>query len=174
MIKKIPRKILDVYDIVMDKHVFGSSAEMSYYLMLSIFPALILIYGLVGMLNIDWISLTDVLDGVLPEGVLRTVANYLTYVESNISKTMTVAAWVLIVTSASGVVRSVINIMADIQGKGRFHGIFGVGASIVIAFAFIFVIYLSIIFIMTGEWFLHILDEHFTIDYIWMWKWFLC
>jgi membrane protein len=125
------------------------------------------------MLNIDWISLTDVFDGVLPDGVLYTVANYLTYIERNISTPMNVAAWALIITSASGVVRSLINIMADIQGKGRFHGIFGVGASIIIAFAFIFAIYLSIIFIITGEWFLNILDEHISFDYIWIWKWLI-
>ena len=36
-LKKIRDKILEITDIILGKHVFGSAAEMAYYLMLSIF-----------------------------------------------------------------------------------------------------------------------------------------
>ncbi|MBQ8974361.1 MAG: YihY/virulence factor BrkB family protein [Oscillospiraceae bacterium] len=171
MAKKIRDKALEIFGIIMGKHVLGSSAEMSYYLMLSVFPALILIYSLFVRLDINWSSVLETLERIIPENVLATVSGYGDYLEHNFSKTMTVAAWIVILTSASGVVRSIFNIMADIQGKSRFHGIFGVIASVVAAVLFIVVVYISIIIIATGGWFLRFLHTTFGIDYLWWWRW---
>ncbi|MBR6430557.1 MAG: YihY/virulence factor BrkB family protein [Oscillospiraceae bacterium] len=170
-LKKIRDKILEITDIILGKHVFGSAAEMAYYLMLSIFPALILIYSLLMRLNISWASLVGVLERFIPENVVGTVRSFGEYVDHNFSKTMTVASWVVIVTSASGVVRSVFNIMGDIQGKSRFNGFFGILASVIVAVLFVAVIYLSIIIIATGGWFLRFLNSTFGIDYLWWWRW---
>lgn len=171
MIRNLRRRSAELYETIASNHVMGSAAEMAYYLMLSVFPALILVYSLLGALKLDWATLQADLARFLPGSVLNTVAGFGEYVEENYSSAMTVAAWAVILTSASALVRSVFNIMSDIQGRPRFGGLLRVPVSVAVAIVLILAIYLSVIILFTGSWFLNFLARYFNLGILWLWNW---
>ena len=66
------------------RHRVGlQSAALAFYLLFSIFPFLIFISALLGLLHLDVAGILQALSEVLPREVVRLVGVYLTYVESN-------------------------------------------------------------------------------------------
>lgn len=74
--------------------VARDSAALTYYLLFAIFPLLILISALVGMLGLNLQNTMLFLDEVLPAPVADTVENYLEYVARNPSRNLMVFSMV--------------------------------------------------------------------------------
>ena len=69
-----------VHDVARD------SAALTYYLLFAIFPLLIFVSALLGVLELDIDSITAVLTPLLPADVVGVVRSYLTYVAANQSR----------------------------------------------------------------------------------------
>ncbi len=63
--------------------VARDSAALTYYLLFAIFPLLIFISTLLGLLELDIAYITAVLEPLLPEDVVGVVRSYLEYVSAN-------------------------------------------------------------------------------------------
>lgn len=59
------------------------AAALAFYLLFTIFPLLIFISALLGLLNLDVAAIIQALDTILPEEVVGLVEVYLTYVSTN-------------------------------------------------------------------------------------------
>lgn len=68
--------------------VARDSAALTYYLLFALFPLLIFISALIGMLGLNLQNTMLFLDGVLPAPVADTVENYLEYVTRNPSRNL--------------------------------------------------------------------------------------
>ena len=66
--------------------VARDSAALSYYLLFAIFPLLIFISTLLGLLELDIAYITSVLEPLFPADVLNVVRSYLEYVSANPSR----------------------------------------------------------------------------------------
>ena len=66
--------------------VARDSAALTYYLLFAIFPLLIFISTLLGLLELDIAYITSVLEPLLPTDVLDVVRSYLEYVSANQSR----------------------------------------------------------------------------------------
>ena len=69
-----------------DHRVDRDSAALTYYLLFAIFPLLIFISALLGLLDLDIAYITSVLEPLLPADVLGVVQSYLEYVSANQSR----------------------------------------------------------------------------------------
>lgn len=69
-----------VHDVARD------SAALTYYLLFALFPLLIFVSALLGILELDIDSITAVLTPLLPVDVVGVVRSYLTYVAANQSR----------------------------------------------------------------------------------------
>jgi membrane protein len=69
-----------VHDVARD------SAALTYYLLFAIFPLLIFVSTLLGVLELDIASITAVLAPILPSDVVDIIRTYLEYVAANQSR----------------------------------------------------------------------------------------
>ena len=69
-----------------DHDVGRDSAALSYYLLFSLFPLMIFVSALLGLLHLDVASTTEWLRQVVPAEVVGVLENYLTYVTDHPSR----------------------------------------------------------------------------------------
>lgn len=153
-------------------HVPRSAAALSYNLTMSIFPFLICVSAILGSLKITDNSLFAIWEDIIPGEVLSVVSGYLKYVGGNISSLMIFVGIVAMVSTSSAVIRTIMSIFEEIQGKSRFTGIIGAVYSIAVSLVFLVVIYASGLIILSGEWLLTLLKQYFGFsDLLTVWQW---
>ena len=64
------------------------AAALSYYLIFSIFPMLILLSMIVGMMHLNASSLDGLLDSLLPKDMIEVLKNYIVYVNDSYNSTL--------------------------------------------------------------------------------------
>ena len=171
---KLVRLVREMVDIYFTERVGTAAASLSYFLILSFFPLLICINAFVGVLNIDVSSVLRALSPFLPPSLLGVVSDYLGYVTTNNSPALLAAGGAMTLFFASGAMRSLMNVMDDIYGRRGFRGVVQVVASVVFSVLLLVTIYLSIIVVITGNWFLHLLERYLPFTWLgslWDWQW---
>ena len=105
--------------------------------------------------------------------LFRSILNdFLNYVAQSNSSLMLVIGIGVMVTSSSAAFRTMTGIFADIQGARRFTGFFHIVSSFLLSIAFLAVIYLSGLIILSGDWLLRFLETHFSFGNILeVWQW---
>ena len=161
--------IRDLVEIYMGKHVSRSAAELSYFLTLSVFPTLICLYALLGKYIPTEVILSRLLDGIVPTKALETIGEYLTYVSEYSSQKMLIGGALLMATSSAAAFRSLHNIMAEIQGTPKYKGVWFITVSFLFSLVFLAVMYFAGVVIVTGEWFLNLLEVYINISWAWSW-----
>ncbi len=157
---------MDLLTVYFDKHVSRSAAELAYFLILTFFPILICINAFLGLLHLDLGVLLEGADAFLPDGVVSILVDYVGYISSNQSTGLLIAGLITTLLFASAAVRGLMNFMEDIYGSATFHGLLRMAASVVISILLLVTVYLSIIVVMTGNWFFHLLEELFRLENI--------
>ncbi len=163
------RFFYELFDIYMTKRVSRSAAELSYFLTLSVFPTLICLYALIGESVSTQKLIYDTLNGIIPTESLDTIADYLRYVQEHSGRRMLYGGAALMATSSAAAFRAVHNIMSDIYGMPRYHGFGSVVVSFLFSLVFLAVMYFAAGVIVTGEWFLHLLDDFMPVPWDWSW-----
>ncbi len=176
------RFIWEIVDLYFTKRVSRSAAELAYFLILSFFPALICINAIIGTLNLDVAAFLDEASIILPEASLAVLTEYVRYITTNQSGTLLVAGIVMMLFSASAAMRSLMNVMDDIYERRTYAGLWQVVASVAFSALFLLTIYLSLVVLLTGSWFFHLLEELIrrvprwegvTLPWHWQWMRFL-
>ncbi|MGE4483606.1 MAG: YihY/virulence factor BrkB family protein [Oscillospiraceae bacterium] len=169
---KAKRIFRDLAEIYVKKRISRSAASLSYFLTLSIFPFLIVLNALLGLIDIPEDKLIAFGQGIIPASTLEFLSSYLTNISQNNSGKVLVAGLLLMFTSSSAVFRTFMGIMADMQGKARFYGLWGMLVSFVFSVIFLFTIYASCLVIMLGEWFMSVVDNFVAVAwFISIWRW---
>ena len=173
------RFLYDMVAVYFDKHVSRSAAELAYFLTLTVFPILICTNALCSRFHVDLARMLDAVDRLLPAGVSGVLRDYLGYLSGNESAAMLTAGLVTAVLLASAAVRSLMNIMEEIYGSASFRGPWRMPASLVIAVLLLVTIYLSIVVLITGNWFFTLIESFFHLEHllerfaVWQWMKYL-
>lgn len=169
---KLVREMAEIY---FTKRVDSAAAALSYFLILSFFPLLICVNAFIGTLRVDAGSVLQVLSAFLPPSLLGVVSDYLGYVTRNNSPALLAAGAFMTLFFASGAMRALMNIMDDIYGRKSFRGVLQVVVSVVFSLLLLVTMYLSMVVVLTGNWFLHLLERYLPFGWLgglWDWQWF--
>lgn len=159
MARRALRFGLDVAELYFDKKVSRSAAELAYFLVLSFFPALICINAVIGTLDLDVVSLLENASVIIPEAALSVLTEYVRYITVNQSRALLTAGIIMTLFSASAAMRSLMDVMDDIYGRRSYTGLWQIVASVAFSVLFLLTIYLSLVVVLTGNWFFHLLEE---------------
>jgi len=152
ILKKLKPLIGFVWELVktyQTQRVGRSAAEFSYFLTLSIFPFLICAVAILARFEM---SIEGLFEDLWAEDVVAAVQGYISHVGSRPSVAIVLMAITVTVTSGSAAFRAVAAIMEDIQGKPRYHGLWGMVVSFLFSLLLIFTIYFSVFMFATGGW----------------------
>jgi len=158
-----------LWKIYSRRHVSRSSAELSYFLTLSIFPTLICLYAIFGRFIPTRELIFRVLDGIVPTETLGAIGDYLVYVQAHSGRSMLIGAAALMASSSAAAFRALCNIMAEIQGAPKYRGLSFLAASFIMSPLFLAVMYFAVVVIVTGEWFLSLLSKYVPVPWDWSW-----
>lgn len=168
----------EVVQLYFAKRVSRAAAELAYFLVLSFFPFVIVLNAVVGTLPVDLPSLLDEAAGVIPAEALGVIREYVGYITINQSRALLAAGIVMMLFSASAAMRSLMRVMDEIYDRRTYSGLWQVVASVAFAVLFLVTFYLSVVVVLTGNWFFHLLEEllgHFpALDGVtlpWQWQW---
>lgn len=170
------RYAYDLVRIYLDRHISRSAAALSYYLIFTFFPVLILMNAILGLMNLDPDAVFVQLELFLPGAVASLVSDYLSYINQNNSLALLIASAALILTAASAAFRLVVRCSYDIyQLEKGISWVYYV-ISAFMPFIMTVVIYLSGIIMLSGNWFFRLLEKyiHLSIQILhWEWMRFL-
>ena len=158
--------------IFLENNIPRAAAGLCYFLTLSIFPALICLYHMLGNLAPPTGQIMAFLDGLLPESTADTILEFLRYVSANRSDAMLFGALVVLATCASAAFRCVNNVTEEMRGASRYSGLLEIVFSVIYSLLFLAALYLAAIFILTGKWFLELIDRKLmfmNISDAWSW-----
>lgn len=173
------RFVREMVSIYFGKNISRASAELAYFMVLSLFPVLLCVSAFIGSLHVDVNNILSVLEPILPPTLLNVVAEYLGYVTTNETPGLFAAGLVMVLFSASAAMRGIMNIMDDIYEQRRFKGGWKILASVIFSLLLLVTIYLSMVVVLTGNWFFHLLQRYlpFQLDLgdggDWQWVRFL-
>lgn len=156
------RFIREMVAVYFDRRVSRSAAELAYFLILSFFPALICVNAFVGLLRLDVNLVLEASEEFLPQEVLPILGEYIRYISINQSDAMFFAGLTMVLFSASAAFRALMNIMADIYERPTYQGIGQIVVSVLFSLLFLVTIYLSMVVLLTGSWFLHLVEGRFV------------
>ena len=166
------RFVREIVELYFSAHVSRSAAELAYFLILTVFPLLICINAFVGALHLDISAVLDSLAEFLPASVISVVADYIQYITVNQSFGMFVAGLFVTLVSASAAVRALMKIMDDIYGRTNYPGFWSLVVSVVFSILLLITMYLSIVVVLTGNWFFHLVERYLHLQNLltdWQW-----
>lgn len=176
--KRSLRFVWEVVELYFDKRVSRSAAELAYFLILSFFPALICVNAVIGTLHLDVATLLEEASIIIPAGALNVLIDYVGYISSNQSGTMLTTGIVTTLFSASAAMRALMNVIDDIYECRSYSGLWQIVASVAFSVLFLLTIYLSLVVVLTGNWFFHLLEDlihrvprlaHISLPWDWQW-----
>lgn len=153
------RFVSDIVHLYFRQHVGRSAAHLAYFLVLTFFPVLICISAFVGRIGLSIARLLDEIGTVLPQGVLSIFREYLGYLDGNLSAPMFITGLFLTVLFASAAIRGVTTFMRDLYGRSIYRGARHFAASIAFALLLVATIYLSMVVMVSGNWFFHMVGD---------------
>lgn len=160
-------------DTFLTRRVTRSAAEIAYYMVMALFPVIICMYDLLALILRDPTAVLRIVETlVLPRETQELVSEFLIYVSGNTSEVMFIAALFVMITSASAAFRAMAAIVGEIHGDKRFGIVSSTVVSVVFSVAFLLVLYLCILLMLTGKRFLLWLDALVPrVSIIWSWTW---
>lgn len=154
--------IVDVIEVYLDRRVSRSSAELAYYLLLTLFPLLIMVISALGWLHLEVDTVLPFLKNILPAQIMELLSDYIAYVLTHRSKGLFAAGLIMSITASSAGFRSLLSISAEIYGRRTFRGIWYLLTSLIFSVLLLVMVYGSIVVVLTGNWFLNWFRTQFS------------
>ena len=139
--------------------VARSAAALSYFLVLTLFPLLMCANFLIGSLHLDLEQILAGLRQFLPAAALSTILDYLNYAAATQSSTLLLACLFTILMCASAGLRTLLQTMDDLFAAPCRDGFRRLLLSFILSALFLPTMYLSVVVVLTGDWFFHMLEE---------------
>lgn len=146
--------IKEIYRLYGRHNVTRAAGALAYFFVLSIFPLILCVNGFVGLAHLDIQALLRSLDRVLPQQALELMRDYVDYVSANRSSALLYAAVPAVILSASAALRVLLDTMDEIYEHPRDTGVRRIAVSVLFSLLFLVTVYLSVLVIFTGDWFL--------------------
>ncbi len=121
--KNVITLIKNVVSIYMDKNISRASAGVCFFIVLSLFPLLICLNWLIGMLHLNISDMILFFNNIIPESTLSIISEYITYVSNYNSDTIIVLGLFLTATTLSSAFRSLLVAVDDIHSIKTKRGI---------------------------------------------------
>ena len=152
------------FSAVMDPkyRIVMASAALSYYLIMSFFPLLIILYALLGSNYETAMNITKYFETIVSSGTIEYIRNFLAYVSGNYSKVLTLVAFSSILVSASAALRSVQTMIGVMQGGSRYKGASFLITSVFLSILFVFLIYVAIILLFFSRNIVELINRYLT------------
>ena len=128
------------------RRVPQAAASLAYFVLLTVFPVLICVSYLLGLVNIDVVSLIDQLQTVFPEAALDVVESYLVYISSHQSIGLFFAG-----LAAAAAFRTVTQVIVDMYDEVSQSMLRGLVSSILFPLALLVTVNLSVMVVVTGQ-----------------------
>lgn len=165
-------KVYYIIDLYGSRRMGRSAAAFSYYLLLSFFPMLICIASIIGRTDIDVEGLLNLLSQFVPQQVADTLNTFFGYIRNNYSQAMLWAGIILLITAGAGAFGTIMTTMGDLYGEQRYPGLLHTGMCFLYSAVILVIIQLSVIAVVTGNWFIDLLDRWFHVgDLLASWTW---
>ena len=158
-IPKPIRFLLDILECYLRYNIPRSAAALAYSFILSIFPILLCLNFLIGLFHLDAQTVLNSLEQFMPASALALMRDYVAYVSENQSPGLLWAGLLTILLSASAGLRVLLEAMDELYGRPKRSGVKQFLLSVILSLLFLATVYLSIVVILTGDWFLHFLEE---------------
>ena len=139
--------------------VARSAAALSYFLVLTLFPLLMCANFLIGSLHLDLEQILAGLSRFLPSAALSTILDYLNYAAATQSSALLLACLFTILMCASAGLRTLLQTMDDLFAAPCRDGPRRLILSFILSALFLPTMYLSVVVVLTGDWFFHMLEE---------------
>lgn len=145
---------------IFDHNVLGKGAELAYYFLFSFLPLILFGSSLLGVLNLDMSSFSD-LTQFIPQDVLDLVNSYCVYLRENQNATLMYTGLALAIYFASAAVRSLIRSMDTAYGvkKGR-NPILQFIMSLFFSVIFLATILVSLLLMVTGGYIIDVIVKY--------------
>lgn len=166
-----------IVKIYLRKKVARSASQVSFNIIFSIFPLLICIHWLLGILHITFDETLNLLSEFLPPQTVSVIIDYLDYIAQYQSNALLYAGLFMLITPSATALRALKDIINDIYNRGR-HGrnICNFLLSFGVSFIFLLAVYACIIVLFTGGRILNFIVNTLDIGSIvlsWNWMRFL-
>lgn len=153
------RFVREIVDVYFDRKVSRSAAELAYFLILSFFPVLICVNAFVGLLDLDVGTVLAAAEEFIPAESAAILGDYIGYITGNESSGLLTAGIIATLFPASAAFRALMNIMDDVYERQSYTGLMQIVASVVFSVLFLATIYLSLVVLLTGSWFLSLVGK---------------
>lgn len=164
------RFVLRVIQTYLNYNVPRAAAQMSYYLLFSLFPVLMIIISILGLLHLDVASTMKVVENLpIHQDVLE---EYVTYVVTNESPALLWAGILMALTASSAAFRGLMRVSGEICGKLAFRKWAMYPVSFAMSAVLLLTIFAFLVATVTGKWFLSWITTRFHLTaVIWAWRW---
>lgn len=133
------------------RRVPQAAACLAYFVLLTVFPVLICVSYLLGLVNIDIVGLMDQLQNILPEAALDVLAGYLRYISFHQTPGLFLAGLAACWFSAAAAFRTITRVIIDMYDDVSQSMVRGLVSSILFPIALLVTIDVSVIVVVTGQ-----------------------
>lgn len=161
-VKKIRAAAAFIMDMVRTagRHsVPRSAAALAYFFLLSFFPLLLCINAFVGLFHVDAQELIASVGRFLPPQAAELARDYVQYLSQNQSPALLLVGVPGVLLPASAGLRVLLDTMDELYEHPRETGIKRIAGSVFFSLLFLVTVYLSIVVILTGDWFLGFVED---------------
>ena len=155
------------------RRVPQAAACLAYFVLLTVFPVLICVSYILGMVNIDIVSLMDQLQPLLPEAALDVLESYLRYISFHQTPGLFLAGLAGCWFSAAAAFRTITRVIIDMYEDVSQSMVRGMVASILFPLGLLVTVDLSVIVVVTGQRTLAAVAQRFPFwDHVLnLWSW---
>ena len=160
------RELLQTYSRL---GISRAAAALAYFLILTLFPLLMCVNFLISLLHLNPADVFSALDPLLPEEILSILMDYLTYVSQiphSQSTPLLLASLFTILLSASAALRTLLKTMDELYQVHPISSLRRLVVSLALSLLFLLTIYLSIVVILTGDWFFRLLETRLPAPFL--------
>jgi membrane protein len=158
------RGIYDLISVYLDRGISRSSAALSYYLIFTFFPFLIMVNAVFSLVNQTPDAFFNLIQRYLPTDLGDLLNSYFSYVTQNNSIALLVASIAVILTSASAAFRIIMRVGGEIYQDRSLSSVVRMVISVIMPLVLILVLYLSLVILLTGTWFIHLIERVFSLS----------
>ncbi len=162
-----------VVNVFLDRRISRSGAEFAYYALMTVFPLLIMVIGIIGVLPFSDTQVLNVIEAILPEQIYELLEEYVAYVLNNLSIALLITGLITMLTAASAAFRSLISISGEIYCRRVLRGVKYILFSVLYSVLLIVFIYFTMVIVFTGSWFIQLINNLFSIAIptrLWNWS----
>ncbi len=160
IMRKIKVFIKNFVSLYTDNRLAVCAAALSYQVTLSFFPLLICLYTLLGNSYEKLMRIIELADGVLAEDTVQLISEFAEYVAKNNSQAMMMGGIILLISTASGTVRTLSGTIGNMQGGNRFRGLWDYLISFVLSIVLLIAVYFAVIVMFTGKDFIDTVNKY--------------